>query len=229
MTGAATKPLHFRYCGDMAESATSRVSKPREETVRKREEILSAAMSVFGNKGYKNGSLAEIAELVGMTHAGVLHHFGSKDQLLLEVLLYRDRTDVEHLEERHIPDGLELFKHLVLTARMNEQRPGIVQAFAVLSAESVTDDHPAKEFFKKRYETLRGEVRAALVAVCDEADPPAEGAIEAATCGIIAVMDGLQIQWLLAPDVIKLADSSAFAINALLSSAISGHTRRIIA
>jgi len=212
----------------MTESATSRVSKPRAVTRRKREEILSAALAVFGNKGYKNGSLAEIAEQVGMTHAGVLHHFGSKDQLLIEVLLYRDRTDVEHIEGQHIPDGLELFNHLIATSRKNEKRPGIVQAFAVLSAESVTDSHPAKEFFQTRYANLRDEIRTALRAVCDKEDPPTDDAIEFATCSIIAVMDGLQIQWLLAPDVVKLADSSAFAINALLSSAISGHTRRIL-
>ena len=212
----------------MAQSATSRVSKPREETRRKREEILSAAMAVFGNRGYKNGSLAEIAEQVGMTHAGVLHHFGSKNQLLLEVLVYRDRTDVENIEGQHIPGGLELFNHLISTARKNEGRPGIVQAFAVLSAESVTDHHPAKEFFADRYAKLRDEVRTALRDVCDKNDPPTDDAIEFATCGVIAVMDGLQIQWLLAPDVVKLADSSAFAINALLSSAISGHTRRIL-
>ena len=52
-----------------------------------------------------NGTLADIADQVGMTHAGVLHHFGSKDQLLLEVLAYRDETDVADLEEQHIPGG----------------------------------------------------------------------------------------------------------------------------
>ena len=202
--------------------------KPREETARKRREILRAATEVFGNKGYAKGSLAEIAELVGMTHAGVLHHFGSKDALLLEVLVYRDETDVEHLEGHHIPDGLDLFRHLVTTARLNEDRPGIIQAFAVLSAESVTDDHPAKEFFRKRYETLRGEVREALVSICDVTDPPESEAIDAAVASIIAVMDGLQIQWLLDPTAVRLAESSAFAIDAILAAAIQGHRRRVM-
>ena len=202
--------------------------KPREETARKRREILRAATEVFGNKGYAKGSLAEIAELVGMTHAGVLHHFGSKDALLLEVLVYRDETDVEHLEGHHIPDGLDLFRHLVTTARLNEDRPGIIQAFAVLSAESVTDDHPAKEFFRTRYETLRGEVREALVSICDVTDPPEAKAIDAAVASIIAVMDGLQIQWLLDPTAVRLAESSAFAIDAILAAAIQGHRRRVM-
>jgi len=204
----------------------TRAVKPREQTARKRNDILKAATEVFGSKGYTKGSLADIAELVGMTHAGVLHHFGSKDALLLEVLLYRDETDVEHLEGHHMPGGLDLFRHLVTTAQLNENRPGIIQAYAVLSAESVTDDHPAKEFFQKRYEKLRGEVSAALIEVCEPDDPPREEDLSSATAAIIAVMDGLQIQWLLAPDDIQLARSSAFAIDAILHATIQGHRRR---
>jgi len=212
----------------MSNRSVTRAVKPREETARKRREILRAATEVFGNRGFAKGSLAEIAELVGMTHAGVLHHFGSKDALLLEVLVYRDETDVEHLEGHHIPGGLDLFRHLVTTARLNEERPGIIQAFAVLSAESVTDDHPAKEFFRTRYETLRGEVREALVSICDVTDPPEAKAIDAAVASIIAVMDGLQIQWLLDPTAVRLAESSAFAIDAILAASIQGRRRRVM-
>lgn len=185
-------------------------------------------MQVFGSKGYTKGSLVEIADLVGMTHAGVLHHFGTKDQLLLDVLVYRDETDVEHLEGRHIPQGLDLFRHLVATARLNERRPGIIQAFTVLSAESVTDDHPAKDYFYDRYELLRGQIAEALVAICDETDPPAAKDIDAAASAIIAIMDGLQIQWLLQPDAIELAEASAFAIDAILAAAVNGHPRRVL-
>ncbi len=210
----------------MATSTPRRPQRPRQETVRRREEILRAAMATFGNRGYTNGSLAEIAEQVGMTHAGVLHHFRSKDLLLLEVLEYRDRTDVEHLEGQHMPGGLGLFHHLVKTARLNEDRPGIVQAFAVLSAESVTDDHPAKEWFRARYATLRGEVAEALREVCDPADPPTDQQVDNAAASILAVMDGLQIQWLLDPEAVELARASAFAIDAILTAAVAGHARR---
>ena len=65
--------------------------------------------------------------------------------LLLEVPAYRDQADVADLAEKHIPDGPELFLHLVRTAFANEKRPGIVQAYTVLSSESVTDDHPGRE------------------------------------------------------------------------------------
>ena len=199
--------------------------RPRKDTAVRREAILRAATATFGNRGYTKGSLVEIAEPVGMTHAGVLHHFGSKDRLLLEVLEYRDQTDVAHLQGKHIPGGLDLFRHLVTTARLNSERPGIVQAFAVLSGESVTEDHPAKDFFRDRYAQLRLEVGDALREVCTPEDQPDDASIAAAAAGIIAVMDGLQVQWLLAPGEVDLAYNSAFAIEALLAAAVSGRQR----
>lgn len=206
----------------MVDSAGFRALKPREETVARRTRILEAASEVFGEKGYAKGSLAEIADRVGMTHAGVLHHFGSKNQLLLAVLQHRDDTDVEHLSDQHLPEGLELFTHLVRSAGLNEKRPGIVQAFAVLSAESVTDDHPAKGFFLDRYEMLRGHISEALTSIGSDEDPPAQRDIDMAAAAIVAVMDGLQIQWLLAPEYIHLAESTAFAIDAILAAAARG-------
>lgn len=212
----------------MADSVVRRTQRPREDTLRKREDILKAALATFGSRGYKSGSLAEIADQVGMTHAGVLHHFGSKDQLLLDVLLYRDRTDVENLEGQRIPGGLDLFRHLVETARLNATRPGIVQAFAVLSGDSVTDGHPAKDWFRARYAQLRVEVGEALRAVCADEDPPSPDAVADAAASILAVMDGLQVQWLLDRDEVDLARASAFAIEAILSAAVSGNARRLL-
>ncbi|QAY63440.1 TetR/AcrR family transcriptional regulator [Xylanimonas allomyrinae] len=203
----------------MGPSKPERRSRP--ETLARREEILRAAMVTFGAKGYNKGPLTEIAEQVGMTHAGILHHFGSKNALLLEVLQYRDDTDVAELPEHHIPDGIELFRHLVRTAFLNAQRAGIVQAYAVLSAESVTDDHPARPFFEKRYTTLRAEVGHAFRAVCEEAGIAEPDTIDKAAASILAVMDGLQIQWLLDPAAVELAEASTFAIEAIVAQVLT--------
>ena len=197
-----------------------RVPKMRQVTLQRREEILKAALITFGSKGYKKGSLAEIADQADMTHAGVLHHFGSKDQLLLEVLSYRDRSDVAELEGQHIPDGLDLFRHLISTAIANVDRPGIVQAYAVLSAESVTDGHPARAYFEGRYRTLRGEVSDALKIVCAAHGVTDPDRVGEAVASVLAVMDGLQVQWLLEPNAVDLAKSTEFAIRAILSAVL---------
>lgn len=197
-----------------------RQPRSRPETLARRRDILDAATEIFGAKGFTGGTLQEIADQVGMTHAGILHHFGSKDALLLQVLQHRDETDVADLEEQHIPDGMDLFRHLVRTAFANAERPGIVQAYAVLSAESVTDDHPGREFFQKRYATLRGEVAAAFALVCAERGIREPETVAYASTAILAVMDGLQVQWLLDPTALDLGRASEFAIEAIVASVL---------
>lgn len=206
---------------------TKRPQRARPETLVKRTEILRAATATFGAKGYKNGPLTEIADQVGMTHAGILHHFGSKDQLLLEVLKFRDASDVEGFHNRRIPDGIELFRHLVRTAFANEGRPGIVQTYTVLSAESVTDDHPGRDYFVDRYRTLRSEIDHAFRVMCDERGLTAPDTIDRAAAAILGVMDGLQVQWLLEPDSVQLAEASAFAIEAIVA-AVLGSTTNVL-
>ena len=199
-----------------------RTRRPRQATAERRAEILRAAAHTFGSKGYKTGSLAEVAEQVGITHAGVLHHFGSKEQLLVEVLEYRDKEDVRDLEGQHIPGGIELFRHLVRTARMNAERRGIVQGYTVLTGESVTENHPARGWVTNRFSILRGEIADAI----GEVGGPGvdRETAEQAASAIIGVMDGLQVQWLL-DDSVDLAESTAFAIEAILAAALAGTDR----
>ncbi|QYG12116.1 TetR/AcrR family transcriptional regulator [Microbacterium sp. PAMC22086] len=201
-------------------SDSDQTVRVRPATLAKREQILKAAVEIFGNKGSTNGTLADVAEQVGITHAGVLHHFGSKQKLLLEVLAYRDQADVAELAEKHIPGGPELFLHLVRTAFANEKRPGIVQAYTVLSAESVTDDHPARDYFEERYTTLRREVTAAFHELCAQEGVRDPDTIAAASAAILAVMDGLQLQWLLHPGTVELGETSEFAIQAIVNAVL---------
>lgn len=195
---------------------------PREGTAARREEILRAAASTFGQKGYKTGSLADVAEQVGMTHAGVLHHFKSKEQLLTAVLDFRDADQVRDLEGQHIPGGLELFRHLLRTARMNAERPGMVQTYAVITGEAVTDGHPARSWATGRFAVLRDEVADAFLAWHPELDR--EVAYRAAAA-ILGVMDGVQIQWLLDPDAVDLAEATTFAIEAIVAAVLAGPDR----
>lgn len=193
----------------------ARVANPRPETAEKRQRILEAAMAIFGTKGYNNGSLLEIGEQAGMSHAGVVHHFGSKDQLLIAMLEYRDSSDLDNLDGKHIPEGSALFGHLVETTRVNLERPGVVQAYTVLSADSVTDGHPAQEFFRDRFVGLRKMLIAALRDVT--ADTIEEIRLSQAASTIIGAMDGLQVQWLLDPEALNMPD----AVEAVIESMIA--------
>ncbi|KHL18799.1 AcrR family transcriptional regulator [Mumia flava] len=183
----------------------------------RRAEILVAALDVFGTRGFHKASLGEIAERVGITHQGILHHFGSKEQLLVEVLEYRDATDVADFENAEPPHGPLLLDHLVRTAQTNTTRGGLVQSYAVLSAESVTEGHPAQDSFRDRFTHLRGMIADALADTVPADRRPPEEELDAAASSIIAVMDGLQVQWLLDPERVDMPAAVALVIDALLA------------
>lgn len=52
----------------------------------RREAILDAAMELFAEQGFVLTSLPMISVKVGITHAGILHHFGSKEGVLRALL-----------------------------------------------------------------------------------------------------------------------------------------------
>lgn len=194
--------------------AANRVESPQEGTAERRRAILRAAMEVFAVRGFRGASLVEIAEAVGMTHSGVIHHFGNKEQLLLAVLEFRDTSDVARLKDHQAPTGAALLEHLIVTAEQNTKRAGIVQGYAVLSAESVTEGHPAQEYFRDRFRGLRAMLVDALRIVTDDELPPAR--LDAAASGIIGAMDGLQVQWLLEPAAVDMPTSLRAIIDGTL-------------
>jgi AcrR family transcriptional regulator len=189
-----------------------RVTKRQVKTAQRREAVLRAAFGVFSERGFHNASLTEIAERADMTHAGVLHHFGSKDRLLIEVLRYRDGRGVDGLSGEP-PEGAALLPHLVRTVGANEEKPGIVQAFSVLAAESVTDGHPAQEYFRERMASLRALI---ADAIADRTGRPVgDLGVTDGAAALIAVMDGLQIQWLLSPDEVSMQRAAQLVIDAV--------------
>jgi AcrR family transcriptional regulator len=172
-----------------------RRARPEE----RRAEILTAARDVFAERGDRGASLAAVADRVGLTQQGVLHYFPSKDALLIEVLRRRDAMD--KATDANEPAGLHDVERLVA---FNATQPGIVQSFTVLSAESVTENHPAKPFFVERYRDVRARIADAIRAEVGD-DLPAGLDAEGAASLLIAVMDGLQVQWLLSPDEVDMA------------------------
>lgn len=171
----------------------------RARSEERRAEILRATLEVIAERGYRGATLGAVAERVGLTQQGLLHYFPTKDALLVAVLAERDRWDTSGGPGR---DGwrLELLDSLV---EYNAMRPGIVQTFSALLGESVTDGHPAREFFTERYAQVRGEMAKVLRMEFGERLPGGLTPERAAPL-LTAVMDGLQYQWLLDPAAVDM-------------------------
>lgn len=166
----------------------------------RRAEILRAAIEVIAERGYRGTTLGAVAEKVGLTQQGLLHHFPTKEALLLAVLEERDQWDTGGGGDRRKGWRLELLTSLV---EYNAMRPGIVGTFSALLGESVTEDHPAREFFSHRYEQVRGNMAESLR---DEFGDRLPSGLTPEQAGplLTAVMDGLQYQWLLDPEAVDM-------------------------
>lgn len=179
--------------GDVARTRGERSSERRAE-------IIQAATEVIAERGYRGATLAAVAERVGLTQQGLMHYYPTKEALLVAVLEARDQWDMASaaLHGRSWP--LEVVANLV---DYNATRPGIVQAFTVLVGDSVTEGHPAQAYFRNRYAHVREGGAEALRAEYGDRLPGGLTPERAATL-LAAVMDGLQVQWLLDPDAVDM-------------------------
>ncbi|MFJ4637924.1 TetR/AcrR family transcriptional regulator [Streptomyces hygroscopicus] len=175
---------------------------------RRRAQIIEAAFTAFGTVGYRNASMVRLAAACGVSRAGLLHHFPTKESLLAAVLEQRERQDDERFFQagEAARDGLEYFASMIRLVAHNQANPGIVSLFAVLSSEASAPDHPAHPYFVARYQRARRAMRSAVDDLArrqllrphvDPAGLPVD---------LIALIDGLQIQWLLDPHAIDMPE-----------------------
>ncbi|WP_374312040.1 TetR family transcriptional regulator [Microbacterium sp.] len=173
---------------------------PYAKGVAKREEILTVALEHFARRGYDRASVREIARESGLSQAGLLHHFSSKQELFLEVIRRRDDRDGDPVNHRH----LHSVDHLIAAVEHNVDEPGLVRLFVTMSAESVDEPSVARSFFESRYEWLRGELRADIQARQDAGEVSASLDADDLASLMVAAADGLQLQWLLQPEKVDM-------------------------
>ncbi|WP_433676912.1 TetR/AcrR family transcriptional regulator [Microbacterium gorillae] len=180
---------------------------PYAKSAQRSNDILDAATRVFGTHGYHGGSLRDIARQLDVALTSVVHHFGTKYELLEAVLERSDGTtsgneafdfNAACIERGIVPATLE-------RVRSSVERPELLRLFAILAAESSAPTHPAHDWFVTRYERKSQELAAAFA--YDQKQGRITPNRDANLLGrlLIATWDGVQLQWLIDPS----ADMSA--------------------
>lgn len=175
--------------------------RPRGASARtpvRRQEIVRAGLAVFSSSGFHGASLRDIAGRAGLSQAGLLHHYASKADLLKAVLAWRDDGSRQQLGEPP-PEGLDLIRRLVARPA-SAQILELVRLHVIISAEAVAAGHPVHGYVRERQASVLDTVRQAFerAAARGELRPGVDCAASARA--LVALMDGLQVQWLLRPD-----------------------------
>src|SRR6266853_1180777 len=150
-----------------AQAVTKR-SSPRGDARKKR--IIEVATSMLARNGSRGTTLSDIAAAAGVSQAGVVYHYGTKEELLHAVLDYRDQFEDTQL-------GL--------------LRPRLRRNYQLTIDRIAGTLRNAQE---------RGEMRA-------DADP------RLTATEILAFLSGLELAWLVSPDIPAAETASRWAAN----------------
>ncbi len=186
----------------MTDLATPKTRGPYRNGIRRREQIVRSASEVFGQLGYTGGSIRTIAERVGVSPATLMQHFGSKEGLLIAVLDDWDEQTTK-IMQTHTSSGLSFFRWLPELMEFHLQHRGLLELFLTMATEATHPDHPARPFVQQRYEHFLALARHHLREACDmgEIRPLTDDEIRAEVHILFAVLDGLELQWLLNPEL----------------------------
>ncbi len=162
----------------------------------RKQRILEVAERLVSRYGWRNTSLAQIAREAGVSPAGLLHHFESKEQLLNAVLDARDADDDFHADRSG-----DLVTEICRVAERFSRAPELVGTFSVLLIENIAPDAPLHDRLLKRQragvDIVAGLIRRAQVSGVYRKDfDAATKAVE-----ILAFVNGMETAWLLDPSI----------------------------
>jgi AcrR family transcriptional regulator len=162
----------------------------------RRQRILAAAQRLLARNGSRGTTLGQIAQEAGVSPAGLLHHFESKEQLLHAVLDARDADD-----EANADRSGNVIEELEKVTERFRRAPGLIGLFTVLLSENLDPGAPLHGRFLARYqaavETVAEGIQRGQRAGTYRAD--VDPAVKAAE--IVAFLYGMETSWLLDPSV----------------------------
>jgi AcrR family transcriptional regulator len=183
--------------GAVQRPARRRPGRPRgQDSAVVREQALRTAVDLIARQGFGATSMAQVAEGAGISPSGLAHHFPSKKALLGAVLAHRDAVDSDPMP----PEGStpwSAFDHLVRVAGLNMQRRQIVLLYATVTGEATTPDHPAHEWMLGHFEAVMESLTRCLRLDQEKGDVREDAPVERIARETVALMDGLQLQWLI--------------------------------
>ena len=186
----------------MNTSRPTRVRGPYAKSAQRSREIIEAATTVFATRGYHGGSLRDISRQLNLSLTSIVHHFGTKYELLEAVLERADETVGTGFAPFDFEaDCAERGVALATMGRVrsNLERPELLRLLAILAAEASAPDHPAHDWFVDRYRTKSAALAEAF------AYDQTKGRIDTARDPqllsrlLIGTWDGIQLQWLIEP------------------------------
>ncbi|NGZ76519.1 TetR/AcrR family transcriptional regulator [Saccharibacillus alkalitolerans] len=166
-------------------------SKQQDE---RKQAIMQAAFTLFGQVGYGKASMKDIAARAGVAQGLIGYHFGTKETLLVEVvrewMINRGMKEAFAQLDLHASPQDMLQQGLRHVAEFRKNNPEWFMLLISLWSESVNNEKLAAELLG-----IYKEMKAGIVQVIDRLELPLEDREKESLASLIqAVFDGLTLQ-----------------------------------
>jgi AcrR family transcriptional regulator len=170
-----------------------------------RQALLDAAIELWSVTGWRGTGIIPVAERAGVTNATLLHHFGTKDNFLLQVLAELDRRTVAYWERQGVV-GIEYIRRVLTEAGDQPDHPGLWKLHLKLETENLDPGGPAYDYYVLRHRYVHDAFADAVRAGQASGDirPRADPDLVAAQ--ILAFMNGMWLHVSHGPKDIPAAD-----------------------
>jgi AcrR family transcriptional regulator len=162
----------------------------------RRQRILAVAERMLARKGWRTTSLAQIAKEAGVTPAGLLHHFESKEALLNAVLDARDADDDAHADRSG-----DLITELMKVPERFERAPELVGTFTVLLVENIAADAPLHDRMHQRCRSAVEIIAGIIERGQNDGRYRCDFNAASKAVEILAFINGMETLWLLDPSI----------------------------
>jgi len=171
-----------------------------------RTRIIDVASKLMADKGVKQTTLADIAREAGISRGTLFYYYASKNDLIYDILEKHlsDLTDAIFASlprRRSSTADLASVLQSALTGLIQDENSGRINLY--LLQEAIIDNSDLKDRFAVKYQTWReliaGQIARAF-GISDSRRLSALGTL------LLAMIDGLTIQFLLAPQSVNFQE-----------------------
>ena len=191
--------------------AQAAARRPSQRGDARKKRIIEVATSMLARNGSRGTTLGDIAVAVGVSQAAVVYHFGTKEELLHAVLDYRDQFEDTQLWRMGPDPGLRIFDIISGIVRSWDDHPDIVGLLAVLLAENVADDGLLRPRLRRNYQLTVDRIAGTLGNAQERGEMRADVDPRLAAIEILAFLSGLELAWLVSPDIPAAQTASSWA------------------
>jgi AcrR family transcriptional regulator len=194
-----------------------------------RDDLLAAARRLLEEKGYAHITTRDLVAASGTNLASIGYHFGSKAGLLNAAIgeVFEEWTDQLAVIAMADPSVSPIQRGhrtwaALLEGLSDKRRLLLSYLEALAQAERVPS---LREQFAEQYRACRVRVARLVAESLADGTPPEHPRCLAAAGFVIAVCDGLSVQWLLDPEGAPSAEELLAGLSALWSASLPPHGR----